>query len=94
MERLTELELKPFQVCINAGADIVMTSHIHFPVLESKAHTPATLSYSVMTELLRNQLGFLQQVIQVSLSQSVESVDMLCLTKVKMKQRRKWLVNS
>ena len=39
MERLTELELKPFQVCINAGADIVMTSHIHFPVLESKVWT-------------------------------------------------------
>ncbi|KYG35093.1 glycoside hydrolase family 3 protein [Alkalihalobacillus trypoxylicola] len=58
MERLVEVELKPFQTCIDAGADIVMTSHIHFPALESRAQIPATLSYSVMTELLRNQLGF------------------------------------
>ncbi|KYG35089.1 beta-N-acetylhexosaminidase [Alkalihalobacillus trypoxylicola] len=58
LERLEKVELVPFKACIEAGADTVMSAHIHFPVLEKNEGTPATLSKSVITGLLREQLGF------------------------------------
>lgn len=56
LEELLSCELKPFIAGIAAGADMVMTGHILLPALD--AENPATLSYAVTTELLREQLGF------------------------------------
>lgn len=58
LKRLHEVELVPFKECIAAGADAIMSAHVYFPALESKANTPATLSRSVITGLLREELGF------------------------------------
>lgn len=58
IERLEEIELKPFKECIEAGADTVMTAHIVFPAIEKREGVPATLSKAVVTGLLRKKLGF------------------------------------
>lgn len=58
LQRLEEVELKPFKECIEAGADTVMTAHIYFPAIESKEGLPATLSKKVITDLLRKKLLF------------------------------------
>nr|WP_275582985.1 beta-N-acetylhexosaminidase [Gracilibacillus alcaliphilus] len=58
MERLEQIELKPFRTCIEAGAEVVMTAHIHFSTMEPQQVRPATVSKRVLTDILRNQLGF------------------------------------
>lgn len=58
LKRLNEVELVPFKKCIAAGADAIMSAHVYFPALEKEANTPATLSRSVITGLLREELGF------------------------------------
>lgn len=58
MERLEEVELKPFVKAIEEGADTVMCAHVYFPAIESKENVPATLSRKVVTNLLREKLGF------------------------------------
>ncbi|ONI45175.1 hypothetical protein AN641_04525 [Candidatus Epulonipiscioides gigas] len=55
-ERLEKIELYPFKEAIKMGVKSIMTTHIIFPVYE-QTH-PATLSKNILTELLRNQLGF------------------------------------
>lgn len=58
VERLTEIELYPFQQVIAAGVPAIMTAHLHIPALDNQAHMPATLSKKIVTDLLRNKLGF------------------------------------
>ncbi len=55
--RLNQVELPPFQAAIDAGVRGVMTFHGDLPALDSNK-TAATLSKKVMTDLLRNQMGF------------------------------------
>jgi beta-glucosidase-like glycosyl hydrolase len=57
-ERLDRVELPPFRAGIDAGAAAVMTSHIELPSLEPDPERPATLSRRIVTELLREELGF------------------------------------
>lgn len=57
-EHLNEVELKPFQEMIAQGVEGIMPSHLYIPALESRHNTPATLSYSILTELLREEMGF------------------------------------
>ncbi len=53
-----ERELKPYQSLIDSGyADAIMTSHIVNMNLD-KTGKPGTLSYDMLTEMLRNQLHF------------------------------------
>ena len=54
--RLERLELLPFRACIAADIDSVMTAHLLLPQLDPER--PATLSRSVLSELLRRELGF------------------------------------
>jgi len=56
-ERLHQIELLPFRKAIEAGADAVMTAHVIFPAFEME-EIPATLSRRVLTELLREEMGF------------------------------------
>lgn len=58
MERLEQLELVPFKSGIAAGTDCVMTAHISFPALMGETDLPATLSPTVIRQLLREQLNF------------------------------------
>jgi len=56
--RLDELELLPFLAAIATQVDSIMTGHLNVPALEPDPNTPATLSHNILTDLLRNQLGF------------------------------------
>lgn len=57
VDRIREMELYPFKAAIKAGVDAIMTAHVLFPAFEQKK-LPATLSYRIMTGLLRKQLSF------------------------------------
>lgn len=55
--RLDTLELVPFRIGIDAGADVVMSAHIAFPSFTG-SDEPATMSSAVLTGLLRDSLRF------------------------------------
>jgi beta-N-acetylhexosaminidase len=57
-QRLDLVELPPFRAAIRQGVHAMMTAHVVFPAIEPEAGTPATLSKAVLTDLLRNELGF------------------------------------
>jgi beta-glucosidase-like glycosyl hydrolase len=52
-----EQDLLPFRAAIDAGVDSIMSAHVAFSALDD-AHTPATLSHRIITELLREELHF------------------------------------
>lgn len=56
-ERLMSVELPPFIKAIEAGVDFIMSAHILFPAIENEK-LPATLSYKVLTGLLREKFNF------------------------------------
>src|SRR5881394_3291292 len=56
--RIDSLELIPFRAAISSQVDSVMTGHLNVPALEPDPNTPATLSHNILTNLLRNQLGY------------------------------------
>ena len=57
-ERLDSVELYPFKEMIRAGLGGVMVGHLQVPVLEPDAITASSLSGNVVTELLKNEMGF------------------------------------
>jgi beta-N-acetylhexosaminidase len=58
LERLKKVELVPFQACLEAGVECVMTAHITFPALDPRPGRAATLSDPILNGLLRTQMGF------------------------------------
>jgi beta-N-acetylhexosaminidase len=57
--RLEEVELAPFRAAVGAGVAGVMTAHMAVPALDPTGRNrPATLSPPILTELLRQGLGF------------------------------------
>ncbi|MCR5321740.1 MAG: glycoside hydrolase family 3 protein [Lachnospiraceae bacterium] len=68
LEELKACELIPFQAGIDAGADMIMTAHIQYPNIEKntyvskkdgeKVYLPATLSRTIMTDVLRKEMGY------------------------------------
>lgn len=54
-ETFRRRDLPPFAAAVEAGAELVMTSHVVFPALDD---APATLSRRLLQDLLRDQLGF------------------------------------
>lgn len=56
-ERLNAVEFVPFRAAISRGVDAVMTAHIALPAIEQR-DIPATISSSVLTGVLREQMGF------------------------------------
>jgi beta-N-acetylhexosaminidase len=56
LKRMREVELVTFQAGIDAGAGALMTAHTIFPAFDKEY--PATLSYKILTELLRGEMGF------------------------------------
>ncbi|WP_370615166.1 glycoside hydrolase family 3 protein [Mumia sp. Pv 4-285] len=60
-------DLPPFQAAIDAGADSIMTAHIVVPVLDPSGR-PATFSAPILTDLLREEMGFEGVIITDSLS--------------------------
>lgn len=58
LQRLDEVELVPFRAGIAAGADSIMIAHIYLPELMKQGVLPATVSREIITDLLRERLGF------------------------------------
>lgn len=68
LERLKAVELYPFQQAMNAGIDAIMTAHVTFPNVDNSTAiskkdgsvipVPATLSHKVLTELMREEMGY------------------------------------
>jgi beta-N-acetylhexosaminidase len=57
-ERLDTLELEPFRAAIRAGVTAIMTAHVAVPCLTANLPEAATLSPTIMTDVLRDSLGF------------------------------------
>lgn len=67
-EELKALDLIPFQSAIDDGADMIMTAHIQYPQIEKETYTststeekiylPATMSRTILTDILRGDMGF------------------------------------
>lgn len=57
LEELLENELVPFQAAVSQGAEFIMVSHISVPKVVGD-NTPSSLSETIVTELLRDELGF------------------------------------
>lgn len=55
-ERLDKVELLPFERMIAAEIPMLMTAHVMMPELDPD--NPATLSRPIMTDLLREEMGF------------------------------------
>ena len=56
VEQLEKLEWIPFRAAIDQGADAVMIAHILFPSIDPDS--PSSLSKAVITDLLRDRLGY------------------------------------
>lgn len=56
--RLDAVELAPFRAAIEEGLGGIMTAHIMVPSLDGGGDLPATLSPGVLTDLLREEMGF------------------------------------
>ncbi|MBN1944092.1 MAG: beta-N-acetylhexosaminidase [Bradymonadales bacterium] len=54
--RFQQVEWVPFQGAIEADVPMIMTAHLQVPSLDP--HWPATLSRDILTEILRQELGF------------------------------------
>lgn len=57
-ERLDAVELRPFRAALAAGMGGVMTAHVAVPALAGGGNAPSTLSSPIMTDLLREEMGF------------------------------------
>ena len=57
-EELNRVELAPFKWTVAAGVEAIMVAHIWYPAYDPSERIPASLSYNVVTGLLRQELGF------------------------------------
>ncbi|MBU3107064.1 glycoside hydrolase family 3 protein [Clostridium gasigenes] len=57
INRIRNVELLPFREAIKNNVDFVMVGHISVPALDS-SRTPASLSKPIVTDLLKNEMGF------------------------------------
>ncbi len=55
---LDDIEFYPFRQLIRAGVQSAMISHLEVPALEKTPKLPATISHSIITGVLKNDLGF------------------------------------
>ena len=58
MEEVRDIELAPFQYMIESGVNGAMVGHLYFPAIEKVQNTSSSLSYGVITDLLKKEMGF------------------------------------
>ena len=58
LDRLDSIELYPFKVLIDRGIQSFMVAHLSVPALDDSKNRPTSLSKKVVTDLLKDQLGF------------------------------------
>ena len=67
-DELKNMELIPFQKLVQSGTDMIMTAHIQYPNIEKETYVsikdgntytlPATLSKTILTDILRGDMGY------------------------------------
>ena len=57
-QHLENIELPPFRAAIQAGVDAVMVAHIAVPALDPDPNHVASISPTIVTGLLKQQMGF------------------------------------
>lgn len=55
---IEKAHLPPFSAAIDAGVDMIMSSHPLYPGLDHEPRRPATFSRAIMTDLLRDDFGY------------------------------------
>jgi beta-N-acetylhexosaminidase len=60
VDALDDVALAPFRAAIDAGTRSIMTAHI---VVRALGDAPATMSYEILHELLRGELGYTRMVV-------------------------------
>jgi len=65
LDELRERELLPFATAIEAGCQLIMTSHILLPQVD--ANHPATMSRILLHDVLREELGFSRVIVSDAL---------------------------
>ena len=57
-ERLETVELYPYKRMFDEGLESVMVAHLNVPSLEARQEVPTSLSYNVVTDLLKKEMAF------------------------------------
>jgi len=57
-QRIDSLELHPYKKLFSKGLSSVMVAHLNVPSLDARSNYPSSLSYPIVTELLKEKLGF------------------------------------
>ena len=57
-ERLDTLEIYPYKKLFKEGLSSVMVAHLNVPSLEPRSNVPSSVSYNVITKLLKEELHF------------------------------------
>ena len=55
---LDEMELYPYRYLINENPDMVMVGHLRIPALDSSAKSVSSLSYPIVSQLLKREMGY------------------------------------
>lgn len=58
LEEVRDIELAPFRKMIANKVNGAMVGHLYFPAIEKVKNTSSSLSYGVVTDLLKNEMGF------------------------------------
>jgi beta-glucosidase-like glycosyl hydrolase/CubicO group peptidase (beta-lactamase class C family) len=57
-ERLEDVELYPYRKLFAEGLASVMVAHLNVPSLEPRENIPSSVSHNIITDLLKNEMGF------------------------------------
>lgn len=57
-DRLNQVELVPFEDALKAGVDSIMIAHVTVPALDPDPNHVASISPTIITQLLKDQMGF------------------------------------
>ena len=58
LERLNKIELAPFKALMDKKIGGVMIAHLYVPQLEKRKNIPASISYDIVTNLLKNKFRY------------------------------------
>lgn len=94
-DELKAFELVPYEEAIANGAEMIMTAHIQYPEIEKETYVsvttgetvclPATMSRTILTDILRDDLGFEGVVItdaldMAAITDNFAFEDTICMT--------------
>ncbi|OWP83691.1 beta-N-acetylglucosaminidase [Flavobacterium davisii] len=57
-ERIDSVEFYPYKKMFNLGLSSVMVAHLNVPSLEERQNYPSSISYNIVTNTLKKELGF------------------------------------